>query len=83
MSWVEVFDLGNELRRVALDHLPDFRPELMEEVDPRIAANRRTKSPERRRSGSRPIWAVSRGDTLSHRSLDRVPIPQRQWGRAV
>ena len=42
MSWVEVFDLGNELRRVALDHLPDFRPELMEEVDPRIA-NRRTK----------------------------------------
>ena len=50
MSWVEVFDLGNELRRVALDHLPDFRPELMEEVDPRIA-NRRTKSLERRRSG--------------------------------
>jgi hypothetical protein len=35
----------------------------MEEVDPRIAAHRLTKSPERRRSGSRPIRAVSRGDS--------------------
>ena len=25
-----LFDLGHELRRVAVDHLPDFRPELME-----------------------------------------------------
>ncbi len=58
-----LFDFGHELRRAALDHLPDFRPELMEEVDPRIAANRRTKSLERRRSGSLPIWAVSRGDS--------------------
>ena len=40
-------DLGHELGRVAFDHLPDFRPELMEEVDPRIAANRGTKSLER------------------------------------
>ena len=57
-----LFELGHQLRRVAFDHLPDFGPELMEEVDPRIAANRRTKSLERRRSRARPIWAVSRGD---------------------
>ena len=58
-----LFDLGHDLRRVALDHLPDFRPELVEEVDPRITADRRAESLERRRSGSRPIWAVSRGDS--------------------
>jgi len=57
-----LFDLGHELRRVAVDHLSDLRAELMEEVNPRIAANRRTKSLERRRSGPRPIWAVSRSD---------------------
>src|SRR6185369_13776623 len=50
-------------RSVAVDHLPDFWPELIEEVNPRIAANRRTKSLERRRSGSRPIWTVSRSDS--------------------
>ncbi len=49
-----LFDLRHELRRVALHHLPDARPELVEEVDPCIAANRRTKSLERRRWGSRP-----------------------------
>jgi len=48
---------------VALYHLPDTRPKLVEEVDPRVAANRRTKSSERRRSGSRPIWTVSSGDS--------------------
>lgn len=39
-----LFDLGHQLRRVALDHFPDFWPELMEEINPCIAANRRTKS---------------------------------------
>src|SRR3977135_480158 len=58
-----LFDFGHELRRVAVDHLSDFRAELVEEVNPRIPANRRTKSLERRRSGSRPIWPVSRGDS--------------------
>ena len=77
-----LFDLGHDLRRVALDHLPDFRPELVEEVDPRIAADRRAKSLERRRSGSRPIWAVSRGD--SDRSqhpeeIRRVQCPLSGW----
>jgi hypothetical protein len=56
-------DPRHELRRVALYHLPDTRPKLEEEFDPRVAANRRTKSFERRRSGSRPIWTVSSGDS--------------------
>lgn len=54
-----VFDFQHELRRVALYHLPDARSKLVEEVDPRVVANRRTKIVERRRRGARPIWTVS------------------------
>ena len=56
------FDPGNELRSMAPDHLPDAGSELVEEINPGIAANRRTKSFERGRRGSPPIWTVSGGD---------------------
>ena len=54
------FDPRHELRCVALQHLPDARPKLVIDVHPRVAANRRTKIAECRRSGSRPRWTVSR-----------------------
>ena len=57
-----LFDPGDEFRRVSLHYLPDARPKLVEEVDARVAANRRAKSFERRRSGAPPIWTVSSGD---------------------
>jgi hypothetical protein len=56
-------DPRRELRCVALHHLPDARPKLVEEVHPRVAANRRTKIVERCRRGTRPIWTVSSGDS--------------------
>ena len=43
-----LFDPGDELRPAALQHLPDAGPKLVEEVDTRVAANRRAKSFERR-----------------------------------
>jgi len=52
-----------ELRCEAPDHLVDARPKLVEDVHPRVAANRRTKIVECRRSGSRPIWTVSTVDS--------------------
>jgi hypothetical protein len=39
-----LFDFKRELRRVALYHLPNARLKLVEEVEPRIVANCRTKS---------------------------------------
>src|SRR6202521_5791376 len=57
-----LFDPGHELRGVGLHHLPDARPKLMEDVDPRIAAHRRPKIVECPRSGARPIWTVSSGN---------------------
>src|SRR5579864_106911 len=57
-----LFDPGDKLRRAALQHLPDAGPKLVEEVDARVAADRRTKSFERRRSGAPPIWTVSSSD---------------------
>ena len=44
-----LFDPRNELRRAALHHLPDVGPKLVEEVNARVAANRRAKSLEGRR----------------------------------
>jgi len=64
-----LFDFKHEPRRVALDHLPDARPKLVEDVHPRVAANRRTKIVERRRSGARPIWTRSIVDS------DRTECP--------
>jgi len=58
-----LFDPGHELRGVGLHHLPDARPKFVEDVDPRVAANCRSKIVECRRSGARPIWTVSRGDS--------------------
>ena len=43
-----IFHPGNELRGAALHHLPDAGTKLVEEVDARVAANRRAKSFERR-----------------------------------
>src|SRR5258706_6176830 len=62
---------GHELRCVALYHLPDARPKLVVKVETRIAAHRRTKIVDCRRSGSRPIGAVSRGD------CDRSQRPEK------
>src|ERR1017187_1042054 len=56
-----LFDPRHERRGEALHHLPDARLKLVEDIDPRVAANRRTKIVERRRSGARPIWTVSSG----------------------
>ena len=70
-SWVDaLFDPGHEPRRVGVHHLPDAGPELMEDVDSRVAANRRPKIVECPRSGARPIWTVSSGDS------DRSQHPQ-------
>jgi hypothetical protein len=52
-------DPEHEVRRVALRYLADARAELVEEIEPRVAAERRTQIVERIRSGSRPIWTVS------------------------
>ena len=57
-----LFDPGDELRRVALNHLPDAGPKLVQEVDAHVGAYRRAKSFERRRSGAPPRWAVRSGD---------------------
>src|SRR4051794_22127747 len=57
-----LFDPGHKLRRVTLHYLPDTGLKLVEDVDARVAANGRGKSFEGRRSGARPIWAVSSGD---------------------
>src|SRR5260370_31669572 len=54
-----LFDPRHELRRVALHHLPDAGPKLVQEVNARLAANRRAKSFVRRLSGAPPIWTVS------------------------
>ena len=45
-----------------LHYLPDTGPKLVEDVDARVAANGQGKSFGCRRSGARPIWAVSSGD---------------------
>ena len=55
-------DFRRERRRVALYHLPDARLKLVEEVDARVVANRRTEIVERRRSGARPIRTASAMD---------------------
>src|SRR5208337_5185581 len=54
-----LFDPRYELRREALHHLPEPRSELVKDVHPCVAANRRTKIVEWHRSGARPIWTVS------------------------
>src|ERR1700676_2291729 len=58
-----LFDPGHELRGVGLHHLPDARAKLVEDVDSRVAANCRPKIVECPRSGARPIWTVSSGDS--------------------
>ena len=40
-------------------HLPDARLKFVEEVEPRVIANRRAKIVERRRSGAGPVRAAS------------------------
>ncbi len=57
-----LLDPGHDLRPVAPHHFSKARLKLVEEVKPRVAANRRTKIVERHRSGSRPIGTVSRVD---------------------
>jgi hypothetical protein len=57
-----LFDPRHELRRVALHHLPNAGPKLVQEVNAHVATNRRAKSFEGRGSGARPIWTVSGGD---------------------
>ena len=57
-----LFDPRDELRRVPLHYFPDTGLKLVEDVDARVAANGRCESFERRRSGARPIWAVSGDD---------------------
>src|SRR4029077_19948258 len=58
-----LYDPGHEPRRVGVHHLPDAGPELMEDVDSRVATNRRPKVVECPRSGASPIGTVSRGDS--------------------
>src|SRR6266404_5395431 len=58
-----LFDPGHEPRCVGVHHLPDARPKLVEDVDSRVAANRRPKVVECPRSGARPIWTVSSGNS--------------------
>src|SRR5271157_2801312 len=65
-------DSGYKLRREALHHLPDAGSKFVEDVNPRVAANRRTKIVEWRRSGPRPIWTVSSVD--SNRSQHPVEV---------
>src|ERR1035437_4409968 len=71
-----LFDPRHELRCVALHHLPYASPKLVVDVDPRVAANRRTKIVECLRSGSRPIWTVS--SVNSDRSQHSEDIPSVQ-----
>jgi hypothetical protein len=53
-----VFDPRHELRGEALHHLPDVRLKCVKDTDTRVAANRRTKIVECRRSRSCPIRTV-------------------------
>ena len=76
-----LYDPRLELRRLALYHLPDARPKLAEEVDPRAAANRRTKIVERRRSGSRPIWPVSSVDSNRSHYGEKIRRVQPSFSR--
>src|SRR6266550_6273218 len=63
-------DSEYELRRVAFYHLQDARLKLVQEVESRVAANRRTKIVECPRSGARPIGTVSSVDR------DRCQYPE-------
>ena len=58
-----LFDSRCELRRMALHHLLDARLKLVEKIDPRVAANRRTEIVEWRRRGADPIWTVGSVDS--------------------
>src|ERR1700674_1042320 len=75
-----LFDPGHELRGVGLHHLPDARPKLVEDVDSRVAANRRPKIVERRRSGACPIRTVRSGDSNRSQHTEAIrsvqpPLP--------
>src|ERR1700693_4430643 len=67
-----LFDPRLELRRVALYHLPDARAKFADEVEPRAAANRRTKIVERSRTGSRPVWPVSSVDSNRSKHSEQI-----------
>src|SRR5690349_7691295 len=78
-----LFDPGDELRRVALSHLPDAGPKLVQEVDARVAANRRAKCFERPRSGAPPIWTVSSGDRDRSQQPEEIRRVQRLLSTVV
>jgi hypothetical protein len=69
-------DSGHELRREALHHLPDARPKFVEDVHPRVAANRRAKIVECIRGGSRPIWTVGGVDSDRRQHSEEIPSVQ-------
>jgi hypothetical protein len=52
-------DFKREARRVTPYHLTGTRFKFVEEVEPRVTANRRAKIVERRRSGAGPVRAAS------------------------
>src|ERR1017187_1167673 len=77
------FDPRHELRCEALHHLLDARSKLVEDVHPRVAANRRTKIVECRRSGSRPVWTVSSSTSDRSQHPEEILSVQPRLSRVV
>src|ERR1035441_10108210 len=69
-------DPEHELRCEAFHRLPDARPKFVEDVHPRVAANRRPKIVECIRGRSRPIWTVGSVDSDRGQHSEEIPSVQ-------